>query len=179
MPQIVNVVGSGKIGVELDVQALAKDIDAAVVKLSGESYSNRVVYLRDRENGAMATVFRSGSYHITGAASVEETEAVKEWMMERLHALGIDVEPTFDVNNVVVVGDLERDINLNQLVVWLGLGKAEYEPEQFPGVIYRPPDVSCVFLIFGSGRVVVTGAKSSEVAFDGFEKLRVELAELA
>jgi transcription initiation factor TFIID TATA-box-binding protein len=179
MPEIVNVVGSGKLGVEIDVQAVADDIDAGVVKLSGENYSNRVVYLRKRENGPMATLFRSGSYHITGASSVEGTQALKEWMVELLHALGIDIEPTFDVKNVVLVGDLERDINLNQLAVWLGLEKTEYEPEQFPGVIYRPPDEPCVFLIFGSGRVVVTGATSGEMAFSGFEKLRNKLAELA
>jgi transcription initiation factor TFIID TATA-box-binding protein len=179
MPKIVNVVGSGKLGVELDVRAVAEDIDAAVVKLSDTSYSNRVVYIREREGGPMATLFRSGSYHITGGSSIEETAALKDWMGERLHALGIDATATFDIKNVVVVGDLEQDINLNQLVVWLGLEKTEYEPEQFPGVIYHPPDVPCVFLIFGSGRVVVTGATSAEIAFDGFEELKGELEELS
>ena len=64
-------------------------------------------------------------------------------------------------------------------MIWLGLEQTEYEPEQFPGVIYRPPDVPCVFLVFGSGRVVVTGAASAEIAFDAFDELEYELAELA
>jgi len=179
MPKIVNVVGSGKLGVELDIQAVAEDIDAAVVKLSDTSYSNRVVYIREHEGGPMATLFRSGSYHITGGSSVEETAALKDWMVECLHALGIDATATFDIKNVVVVGDLGRDLNLNQLVIWLGLEQTEYEPEQFPGVIYRPTDVACVFLVFGSGRVVVTGAASAEIAFDAFGELEDELAELA
>lgn len=179
MPKIVNVVGSGKLGVELDVQAIAEDIDAAVVKLSGESYSNRVVYLREQEGGPMATLFRSGSYHITGASNVEQTEALKEWLVERLNRLGIEVEPTFEVKNIVLVGDLEQIFDLNHLVIWLGLENTEYEPEQFPGVIYRPQDVPSVFLIFGSGRVVVTGAASAEIALEGFEELKSELAELA
>lgn len=178
MPEIVNVVGAGKLGIELDVRALAEDIDAAVVKLSGESYSNLVVYLRKQEDGPMATLFRSGSYHVTGASGVEETEALKEWMVKRLHALGIETNPTFGVKNVVVVGDLDQAINLSQLVIHLGLEKTEYEPEQFPGVVYRPPDVPCVFLIFGSGQVVVTGATSPAIALDGFEKLKSELADL-
>lgn len=174
--RIVNVVASGTLGRELDVYTVAEDIDAPVVKFPETSYSHPVVYLRSREEGPMATVFRSGSYHITGGDSVEETEELKEWLVTRLHRLGIEVDATFDIRNVVVVGDLATDVDLNQLVVHLGLTQTEYEPEQFPGVIYRPSGFSCVFLIFASGRVVVTGADSADTAFNGFDQLKTELS---
>jgi len=63
----------------------------------------------------------------------------------------IDVQAIAE-ENVVATGDLERSVNLNQLVIELGFEQAEYEPEQLPGVIYRAPDLPAVVLTFGSGR---------------------------
>ncbi len=178
MPEIVNVVAAGTLGREIDVPAIAEDIDAAVVNLSGENYSNRVVYLRREEGGPMATLFRSGSYHITGAGSIEEAEELKDWLGNTLGELGVEVTPTFSIKNIVMTGDLGQQLNLNTLSIALGLEVTEYEPEQFPGVVYRPPDIDCVFLIFGSGKVVITGSSDLEIATRGFEKLSNRLKEL-
>ena len=178
MPDIVNVVAAGKLGREINVPAIAEDIDAAVVKLSEENYSNRVVYLRREEGGPMATVFRSGSYHITGADSIEQAEELKDWMVSALNDLGIEVTATFSIKNVVMTGDLGHKVNLNTLTIALGLEVTEYEPEQFPGTVYRPPDINCVFLIFGSGKVVITGSPDVETATEGFEKMSERLKQI-
>ena len=177
MPEIVNVVAAGKLGREINIPAIAEDIDAAVTKLSDESYSHRVVYLRREEGGPMATLYRSGSYHITGVDSIEGAEDLKDWMVTALEDLGIEVTTTFSVKNVVMTGDLGHQVNLNTLVVALGLEDTEYEPEQFPGAVYRPPDIGCVFLIFASGKVVITGAPDVENGTDGFEKVTERLKQ--
>lgn len=177
MPDIVNVVAAGKLGREINVPAIAEDINAAVVKLSEENYSHRVVYLRREEGGPMVTVFRSGSYHITGADSIEQAEELKDWMVIVLNDLGIEVTPTFSIKNVVMTGDLGYQVNLNTLAIALGLEATEYEPEQFPGAVYRPPDIGCVFLIFGSGKVVITGSPDVETATKGFEKVSERLKQ--
>lgn len=177
MPDIVNVVAAGKLGREINVPAIAEDINAAVVKLSEENYSHRVVYLRREEGGPMVTVFRSGSYHITGADSIEQAEELKDWMVIVLNDLGIEVTPTFSIKNVVMTGDLGYQVNLNTLAIALGLEATEYEPEQFPGAVYRPPDIGCVFLIFGSGKVVITGSPDVETATKGFEKVGERLKQ--
>lgn len=178
MLEIVNVVAAGKLGSEIDVLAVAEDVDAASVKLSKESYSHQVVYLRQENGGPMATLFRSGSYHITGADSTEQVEEMKDWMVVALEDLGIKVMATFAVKNVVLTGDLGHGVDLNKLVIALGLEKTEYEPEQFPGVIYRPQGVDCVFLIFASGKVVITGSPNVETATTSFEELTEKLALL-
>lgn len=177
MPDIVNVVAAGKIGREMDIPAIAEDIDAAVVKMSGENYSNRVVYLRREEGGPMATLFRSGSYHITGAESIEQAKDLKNWMVTALNNLGIEFTPTFSVKNVVMTGDLEHEVNLNTVAITLGLEVTEYEPEQFPGAVYRPPDIDSVFLIFASGKVVITGSPNVDTATEGFEKVSKRLKQ--
>lgn len=173
------MVAAGKLGCELDVYAVAEDVDAYTVKFPESEYSNPVVYLKEANDGPLVTLFRTGSYHITGGKNVEEVRSAKNWMVSQLSELGIHIgEVSFSVKNTVLVGDLERELDLSQIAVWLGLDQTEYEPEQFPGLVYRPVDGSCVFLLFASGRVVVTGAPDFEVGVNEFEELMDRLESL-
>ena len=53
----------------------------------------------------------------------------------------------------------------------------EYEPEQFPGLIYRMEDPKVVILLFASGKLVCTGATKEEDVYDAVTKLHKELEE--
>lgn len=55
--------------------------------------------------------------------------------------------------------------------------RTEYEPEQFPGLIYRPEFLDCVILIFATGRVVITGTREFEIAERAFKQLQNTLSE--
>lgn len=66
--------------------------------------------------------------------------------------------------NVVATYELGSRLELNTLVVYLGMEQTEYEPEQFPGVVFRPKDLDIVFLLFSSGKVVITGTDSIDRA---------------
>lgn len=80
---------------------------------------------------------------------------------ESLKDAGIPLtgSPVYEVQNIVASADLEQPINLTSTVISLGLEKVEYEPEVFPGLVYRLDDPKVVILLFGSGRLVCTGAK--------------------
>jgi len=97
-----------------------------------------------------------------------------------LKGIGISVidEPDVKVQNIVASADLGTDLNLNAIAVGLGLENVEYEPEQFPGLVYRLTDPRVVVLIFGSGKMVVTGGKSPEDAQKAVEKISKELKML-
>ena len=56
--------------------------------------------------------------------------------------------------------DLGKYINLNKVVVTLNVENIEYEPEQFPGLVYRVKDPKMVVLIFSSGKLILTGGKN-------------------
>ena len=84
-------------------------------------------------------------------------------------------EPTITVQNIVAVYDLKSDLNLNAIAITLGLERVEYEPEQFPGLVYRVADPKVVMLLFGSGKVVCTGAKKEEDIKTGLDTLKKEL----
>lgn len=69
-------------------------------------------------------------------------------------------------------------MNLNAIAIGFGLENVEYEPEQFPGLVYRPEGLDAVVLVFGSGKVVITGITTYEHASDVFESVRSEITEL-
>ncbi|MFO7832898.1 MAG: TATA-box-binding protein, partial [Halohasta sp.] len=78
-------------------------------------------------------------------------------------------DPEITVQNIVTSADLGTDLNLNAIAIGLGLENIEYEPEQFPGLVYRLDDPDVVALLFGSGKLVITGGKEpsdAEAAVD-------------
>lgn len=172
MSKIVNVVASGSLGRELNLRPIVEDINAIEMSSQGNEYKTPTAYIRQYEDGPLVAVYESGSYHISGAKSVEEAEETKDWLLNELDRMGVeDVDASFAVKNVVVVGDLEESVNLNALSIRFGLEQVEYEPEQFPGMVYRPDEMGSVFLIFASGRVVIPGSSSAEMGFEAFDWL--------
>ena len=71
-----------------------------------------------------------------------------------------------------------RKLNLNHLTFHLPFDKVEYEPEQFPGLIYRLDYPKVVCLIFGSGKMVITGARHKDEILEAVEQIKDELADL-
>ncbi|MCE8424960.1 MAG: TATA-box-binding protein [Candidatus Methanoperedens sp.] len=82
---------------------------------------------------------------------------------------------TIKIENVVASADLGRVINLNAVAIGLGLENIEYEPEQFPGLVYRTSSPKVVLLLFGSGKIVITGGKNPEDTEAAVEKIVTEL----
>ncbi len=79
------------------------------------------------------------------------------------------------MQNIVASSDLGQEINLNAIAISLGLERVEYEPEQFPGLVYRLDSPKVVVLLFGSGKLVCTGAKHVEDVSVAVDKITEEL----
>ncbi|AKU08303.1 TATA-box-binding protein [Haloferax gibbonsii] len=178
MVEIVNVVASGALDVELDLERLADDIGEPVARYDPDKYPG--MYLRFEEDAPLITVYRTGKFIITGADSEEESYSLRERFLNLFSDMGVIEEPEdewFNIQNYVCTAELGEAQNLNALAIGLGLEKTEYEPEQFPGLIYRPDSGECVVLIFATGKVVITGARELEIAEKTFEELRETLSE--
>jgi transcription initiation factor TFIID TATA-box-binding protein len=182
MITIVNVVGSGDLGVELELVELESDLALPFTEYDPSNYHG--LYLRLNEDGPLITVYRSGKYIINGCSRFEQLFATNEALLSEIAGLGIvspDAEAGFSVQNVVCTSQLDEPVNLNTLSVALGLESVEYEPEQFPGLIYRPADYSAVLLVFSNGKIVITGAPNIDVAENAFEhiqdRVKTQLAE--
>ena len=174
--EIQNVVASTGIGQELDLEALATDMPGA--EFNPDNFPG-LVY-RTNEPKAANLIFRSGKIVCTGASSTEEVYNALDIVFEKLRSLGIPVadDPEITVQNIVSSADLGDSLNLNALAIGLGLEDVEYEPEQFPGLVYRMDDPEVVILLFGSGKIVITGGKTPEDATIGVEKMIEQIDNL-
>ena len=158
-PELVNAVGGGHLEQELDLQFLYEALEGEEVRYDPEYWPG--LYLRFTADSPAILIFRTGKYNIAGADSVQELLAGNEEFLTHIRELGIrDQESSFEVRNLVFLDRYSRELELDQLVLALGLENAEYEPEQFPGVVFRPSDVTGTFMIFRTGKIILTGANS-------------------
>ena len=84
-------------------------------------------------------------------------------------------KPEITVQNIVASANLHAQLNLIAIAQAIGLEKIEYEPEQFPGLVYRLDEPKVVILLFGSGKLVCTGARKAEQVNEAIEKIIEEL----
>jgi transcription initiation factor TFIID TATA-box-binding protein len=179
MVEIVNIVASGALSVELDLERLAGDIGGPVARYDPDKYPG--MYLRFEEDAPLITVYRTGKFIITGADSEEESYSLRERLLNLFSDMDVIEEPEdewFSIQNYVCTAELGQSLNLNALAIGLGLEKTEYEPEQFPGLIHRPEGADGVVLLFATGKVVITGCRTLEAAEDIFADLTETVSEL-
>jgi transcription initiation factor TFIID TATA-box-binding protein len=173
---IENVVASTGIGQELDLQSVAMDLEGA--DYDPEQFPGLVYRTQNPKSAAL--IFRSGKIVCTGAKSTQDVHESLHIVFDKLRELQIQVEddPEITVQNIVTSADLGHTLNLNAIAIGLGLENIEYEPEQFPGLVYRLEEPSVVALLFGSGKLVITGGKKPEDAERAVEEIVARLDEL-
>jgi len=150
-------VASANLGKELDLNTLALHMEGA--EYDPQVFPGLVFRLKDPKTATL--LFRSGKLVCTGAKTLEQVERTINKVVEHVRKAGISVPgtPTFEVQNIVASADLGQPVNLTSVVISLGLERVEYEPEVFPGLVYRLSEPKVVILLFGSGRLVCTGAR--------------------
>ena len=157
---IENVVASATIAEELNIEAISKLLDDA--DYEPEQFPGLIYRLKKPKVATL--IFRSGKVVCTGAKSIDSVRNAFELLTQRLKDAGISVvkNPEITVQNMVATWDTGYALNLTTITLSFGLERVEYEPEQFPGLVFRLSDPKIVMLFFGSGKVVCTGAKSIE-----------------
>lgn len=122
-------------------------------------------------------IFETGKMVCTGAKSEKAArKAVNKVARElRKHGISITNKPVVQIQNIVASAALGGEIDLESVVY--KLRKVMYEPEQFPGAVYRMDDPRVVFLIFSAGKLVCVGAKKEQDVYDAVNKLQKILEE--
>lgn len=168
-----NVVASTSLGQELDLNAIEDALEGA--EYNPQQFPGLVYRLKDPKTATL--LFRSGKVVCTGAKNLDEVKVAISKVKKDLRKANIEIqiEPKIDVQNIVASSDLGQEINLNTVAITLGLEKVEYEPEQFPGLVYRLDSPKVVVLLFGSGKMVCTGAKVPEDVDRAVKKIAAEL----
>ncbi|MCX6666725.1 MAG: TATA-box-binding protein [Euryarchaeota archaeon] len=178
MPEVrvENIVASTSFADKLDLDVIAQSLEDA--EYEPEQFPGLVYRLKNPKTATL--LFRSGKANCTGAKNVEDVRKTVNIIAEKLRKLGVDVYKDLKIviQNIVAISDLGTELNLNEVAMGLGLENVEYEPEQFPGLVYRIKDPKVAMLLFGSGKIVCTGARRIEDVSIAVEKLSKELSSL-
>jgi len=158
--KVENIVASTIFAEKLDLDVIATSLEEA--EYEPEQFPGLVYRLKDPKTATL--LFRSGKANCTGAKNIEDVRKTVNIIADKLKKLGVKVHKDLDivVQNMVATADLGGELNLDEVAVAFGLENVEYEPEQFPGLVYRVKEPKVVMLLFGSGKIVCTGGRNTE-----------------
>ena len=174
--KIENIVASAKVTDAMDPADLAEKIPGA--EYDRKRFPGAVVRLTDPKIALL--LFASGKVVFTGAKSLEDLNKGVLRLRDLLRKLGIKTPDKIPVTvqNIVTSADLGATINLNKIMLGLNLERVEYEPEQFPGLVYRIEEPKVVVLLFGSGKLIITGGRVPEDAQKAVAKIQSDLKKI-
>ena len=169
--RIVNMVVSTDFKHPLNLEKIASTLPNT--EYNPEQFPGLVIRLKTPKSSAL--LFTTGRVVCTGAKTMKEVKESIHKIIKLLERVKvkITIEPEIKVQNMVASGALGFALNLNDLV--MKLRNVEYEPEQFPGLVYKIKDPKASFLLFSNGKIVCTGVKSKKEADEAVAKLEATL----
>ncbi|KAJ4835223.1 hypothetical protein Tsubulata_821049 [Turnera subulata] len=167
-PTLQNVVSTVNVGCKLDLKLIA--LSARNSEYNPHRFS--AVIMRIKEPKTTALIFASGKLVCTGAKSEALSKVAARKYVRIVQKIGYpDVKfVDFKVQNIVASCDVQFPIKLEHLAT-MHYKYSNYEPELFPGLIYRMTKPKVSLLIFVSGKVVITGAKKREDTMAAFDNI--------
>lgn len=173
--KIVNIVVSTSLEHDVPLEKMAAVLPNT--EYNPEQFPGLVIRIKEPKTSAL--IFSSGKVVCTGAQTLEKVDQSIEKIIQALKRIDIDIKikPEITVQNVVASGSIGMDLNLNKLA--MRLDNTEYEPEQFPGLVYKLDEAKATFLLFSNGKIVCTGTKSKEQVMAAVERLVEILHEVA
>jgi len=160
--KIENIVASAALGAELDLYAIAKassDVDYEPEQFPGAIY-------KIKEPKVALLLFKNGKIICTGAKTKADIEraidivikVVKKYILTQKGSARVKLNTAFKVENIVASADLGAELDLYAIAK--ASADVDYEPEQFPGAIYKIKEPKVALLLFKNGKIICTGAKT-------------------
>jgi transcription initiation factor TFIID TATA-box-binding protein len=170
---IQNIVASAALNQRIGLKTI-------VAKFPQAEYSPHVfpgLVFRLKKPKTATLIFETGKMVCTGAKSEKEAVQAVNKVVRELRSNGISItnKPEIHIQNIVASAELGGEIDLENVVY--KLKRVMYEPEQFPGAVYRMDEPKVVFLLFSAGKLVCVGAKKENEVYDAVNKLQKLLEE--
>ena len=171
---VVNIVVSTSLQHDIPLEKMAATLSNT--EYNPEQFPGLVIRIKEPKTSAL--IFSSGKVVCTGARSMEKVEESIKKIIKSLEKIGIKIKikPEINIQNIVASGSVGMDLNLNDLA--MKLPNTEYEPEQFPGLVYKLAEARATFLLFSNGKIVCTGTKSEDEVHAALDKLIEQLKKL-
>jgi len=157
--RIENVVATASLDQKIDLLAIMKVF--VNVEYNPKRFPGLVFRLKRPKTTTL--IFSTGKMVCTGAKSEKMARSAVKKVVRELKKSGIIIlsTPKIEIQNIVATANLHGKVDLEAAADIME--NVMYEPEQFPGLIYRMADPKVVILVFASGKLVCTGAKSAEM----------------
>jgi transcription initiation factor TFIID TATA-box-binding protein len=170
---VQNVVATANLKQHLDLDTIARLFPG--VQYRPREFPGLVFRLKNPKTATL--IFGTGKMVCTGSKSERQAKRAVGNIAAELKRNGIVMVGRIDiqVQNIVASGGLGGSIDLDKTIY--SLKKTIYEPEQFPGLIYRMDEPKVVMLLFASGNFVCTGAKKEEDVHRAVTRLQETLEE--
>jgi transcription initiation factor TFIID TATA-box-binding protein len=171
--RIQNIVASAALNQRISLKTIVEKFPQA--EYSPKVFPGLVFRLKKPKTATL--IFETGKMVCTGAKSEKEAiQAVNKVTKElKNHGIKIENKPTIKIQNIVASAELYGEIDLENVVY--KLKRVMYEPEQFPGAVFRMEEPKVVFLIFSAGKLVCVGAKKEPDVYTAVDKLQKILEE--
>ena len=171
---VVNIVVSSSLKHDIPLEKMAATLPNT--EYNPEQFPGLVIRIKEPKTSAL--IFSSGKIVCTGARSMDKVEESIKKIIKSLEKIGIKItiKPEIKIQNMVASGSVGMDLNLNVLA--MKLPNTEYEPEQFPGLVYKLPEARATFLLFSNGKIVCTGTKSEQEVHESLDKLIINLKKV-
>ncbi|MCD6403361.1 MAG: TATA-box-binding protein [Candidatus Aenigmarchaeota archaeon] len=172
--KIENVVASVCLNVNIPLDLIVSNLDST--EYEPEQFPGLVYRLKKPKTAAL--IFSTGKIVCTGARSIEDVKIAFKKIISMIRKAGIKVPRDYkiQIENIVASAKIPATLNLDMIA--FELENSEYEPEQFPGLVYRMDKPKVAFLLFGSGKIVCTGARKIEDVKTAIKALYKKLKEI-
>ncbi|KAL7721831.1 TATA-box-binding protein 1 [Entamoeba marina] len=158
LPEIVNVVSTFQLNTQLDLRKIVQK--ARNAEYNPKRFAGAIMRISSPKSTAL--IFQTGKIVCTGTRSIEDSKIAAKKYARIIKKIGYTIRfSNFNVQNIVGSCDVKFQIALRNLVD-TNLELCQYEPEVFPGLVYRMVVPKVTLLVFSTGKVVLTGAKDEE-----------------
>jgi transcription initiation factor TFIID TATA-box-binding protein len=173
---IENIVASTKVCDLLDIELLAE-------KMPGSSYNPDEfagLTIKFDDPRVAVLVLSTGKIVCTGAKNMDEVDSSIKKVVKKIKDVGFEVKKKYDITteNIVASTEFNKEMHLSSISKGLLFKHVEYEPEQFPGLIYKADDFNALLILFSSGKLICTGAKNVEDATKAIDMMKEKLSSL-
>ncbi|MCX6699174.1 MAG: TATA-box-binding protein [Methanomicrobiales archaeon] len=174
--KIQNMVMTGRIADSLDIQYIADKLDGCTY--TKKKFPGAVYHMKEPK--IVALLFNSGKIVLTGITCKDDFQKGLKVLTSQLNGLGVRTlaVPDISVKNMVCSYDTGLKISLARVIATFTYEKIEYEPEQFPGLVFRIAEPKIVILIFSSGKIVLTGGTNIEDVKSAIDQLMKKLTPI-
>ncbi len=172
---VQNIVATASLGKPVPLTKLARS--QSNTEYNPEQFPGLVLRIEKPKSAVL--VFSSGNLVCTGTKSVSQVREVINQVIKHIGKIDVKIteKPKITVQNIVASGSIDLKLNLNYLA--LALENTEYEPEQFPGLVYKLIEPNATFLLFSNGKLVCTGTKNKTQLNESMRILNEHIGEVS